>query len=283
MPFLGVSLFTWAVTASHGFGHLLSIPSKIENGRSVGYAFCYAMSTAMGNMSSFALNVPDILRYAKKPRQITLAQAIALPVCMTLIYFLGVVLAASSQVVYGHIIWNPLQIVLLWDNRAAKFFVGLLFAFAIMTSNVAGGSVPFGNDMMGLFPKYMNLQRGQLLCAVVGFAVCPWKIEASAVTFLNFVHAYTNPFLGPIAGVLLCDYFLIRRRSGLSVHHLYKPHGIYWYRAGWNVRAVLAYLVGMVPQLPDLAYQVNPKLRGSSPSYLAFWSLGWLEGLVFSL
>ena len=62
------------------------------------------MNTAIFNCASFALNMPDILRYAKKPRQITIAQAIALPVCMTLIYFLGVVLAASSQVVYGHVI-----------------------------------------------------------------------------------------------------------------------------------------------------------------------------------
>lgn len=92
---------------------------------SLGYAFCYAITTAVSASSTFAINIPDLTRYARNPRTATIAQAISLPVCMTLIYFLGVVMAASSQVVYGQIQWNPLMIVLMWDNRAAKFFVGL--------------------------------------------------------------------------------------------------------------------------------------------------------------
>lgn len=62
----------------------------------------------------------------------------------------------------------------------------------------------------------------------LAFAIRPCKIEASAFTFLTFANGFTTPILGPIAGVLLCDYFVIRRRSGLHVYHLYKPHSIYW-------------------------------------------------------
>ena len=200
MPIFGICLFTWAVTASHGFGPLLRIPNKIEDGMSLGYAFCYAITTAISASSTFAINIPDLTRYARNPRTATIAQAICLPVCMTLIYFLGVVMAASSQVIYGQIQWNPLTIVLMWNNRAAKFFVGFLFAFAMIGTNVAGNSVPFANDTMALFPKYMNLRRGQFLCAILGFAICPWKIEASAQSFLAFLNGYSAPFLGPVAG-----------------------------------------------------------------------------------
>lgn len=282
MPVFGICLFTWAVTASHGFGPLLRIPNKIENGMSLGYAFCYAITTAISANSTFAINIPDLTRYARNPRTATIAQAISLPLCMTLIYFLGVVMAASSQVIYGQIQWNPLMIVLMWDNRAAKFFVGLVFAFAMIGTNVAGNSVPFGNDAMALFPKYMSLKRGQFLCAILGFAICPWKIEASAQSFLSFLNGYSAPFLGPVAGVLLCDFFLVRRSSGYNIYQLYKPTGLYWYTAGINTRAVAAFIVGMVPQLPGLAYQINPAIKGVSRNYVAFTSLGWLEGLLFS-
>lgn len=282
MPVFGICLFTWAVTASHGFGPLLRIPNKIENGMSLGYAFCYAITTAVSASSTFAINIPDLTRYARNPRTATIAQAISLPVCMTLIYFLGVVMAASSQVVYGQIQWNPLMIVLMWDNRAAKFFVGLVFAFAMIGTNVAGNSVPFGNDAMALFPKYMSLKRGQFLCAILGFAICPWKIEASAQSFLSFLNGYSAPFLGPVAGVLLCDFFFVRRSSGYNIYQLYKPTGLYWYTAGINVRAVAAFTVGMVPQLPGLAYQINPAIKGVSRNYVDFTALGWLEGLLFS-
>lgn len=283
MSVLVASLFAWAVTASHGIGSLLSMPTKIEDGTSVSHAICYAMDTAMSGCGSFVLNIPDILRYSNNPRRITIANAIALPVSMTLIYFLGVILAASSQLVYGQVIWNPLRIILLWDNRVAKFFAGLLFTLAINLFNVTGYAIPFGNDLMGLFPKHMSLRRGQLLCMVVGFAICPWKIEASATSFLAFANGCVSPFIGSIAGVLLCDYFVIRRRSGLDVFHLYKPHGLYWYHEGWNMLAVLAFLVGLVPQLPGLATQINPKIGGISRQYVEFTSPGWLQAIVFSL
>ena len=79
-----------------------------------------------------------------------------LPVCITLTELLGAVMAASSQVIYGELQWNPLKVILMWDDRAAKFFGGLLFAFANIMTNVAGNSVPFGNDLMGLFPKSVS-------------------------------------------------------------------------------------------------------------------------------
>ncbi len=84
MPFFGVSLFTWALTASHGFGPLLGIPTKINDGMSVGYVFCYAITAAISVASTFTINMHDVTRYAHNPRSSTVAQAIGLPVCLTL-------------------------------------------------------------------------------------------------------------------------------------------------------------------------------------------------------
>ena len=109
MPFFGVALFAWALTAANGFGPLLTIPTKIENGMSVGYAFCYAITAAISNANTFAVNMPDITRYAHNPRTSTLAQAIGLPVCFSLTFLLGVTLAATSQVLYGQVYWNPVS------------------------------------------------------------------------------------------------------------------------------------------------------------------------------
>ena len=67
-------------------------------------------------------------------------------------------------------------------------------------TNVAANSVPFANDTMALFPKYMNLRRGQFLCVILGFAICPWNIEASAQSFSTFLNEYAAPFLAPVAG-----------------------------------------------------------------------------------
>lgn len=199
MPFFYVALFTWALTASDGVGPLFSIPNKITGGWSVGYVFCGTTLATIGANATFAVNMPDITRYARQPRASAIAQAVALPLFITLTELLGALLAATSQVVYGQVLWNPTSIILLWDNRAAKFFAGLLFAFAMLGTNISGNSVPFANDITGAFPKYFNFRRGQVLCAVIGFASNPWLIQAKASTFFNFIGGYST-FLGPLVG-----------------------------------------------------------------------------------
>ena len=281
MPIFGIVLFTWALTASKGFGPLLSIPTRIEDGRSVGYVFCYAINSSVGGASTFAINMPDITRYARNPRTSTAAQALGFPICLMLTYFLGIVLAASSQVLYGSIYWNPLEILKLWTNRPAKFFAGLLFAFAAIGNNVAANSVPFANDTMALFPRYFNIRRGQYLCAALAFVICPWKIEASATAFLSFLNGYAI-FMGPYAGILVTDYFAVRKATDYNICHLYKPHGIYWYTHGVNWRGMVAFALGMFPQLPGLMWQINPQIGGISTGYIDFSSLSWLESLVFA-
>src|SRR3984885_1669984 len=117
--------------------------------------------------TAFAINMADVTRYARSRRGRWI-----------------------SQVIYGQVIWNPLAVITLWDNRPAKFFAGLFFAFANIGTNVTGNSIPFANDLTGMFPKYINVRRGQFICAILGFVICPWQIQAKATRFLAFLHGY---------------------------------------------------------------------------------------------
>ncbi|KAL9038630.1 MAG: hypothetical protein Q9180_003018 [Flavoplaca navasiana] len=196
------------------------------NGMSTGYLFCYGITAASSSANSLAVNMPDLTRFARNPRSSTVAQAIGLPVALTLTYVLGVALASTSQVLYGQIYWNPLEMIQLWDNRPAKFFAALLFAFAGITTNIAANSIAFGNDLTNLFPRHINIRRGQYICALLGFAICPWKIQKSAATFLAFLNGYSI-FLAPLSAIILTDYYLVRHKSGYNVSQLYTPKGLY--------------------------------------------------------
>ena len=189
-------------------------------------------------------------------------------------------MAASAQVVYGEVLWNPLTVVELFSNRPAKFFAGFLFAFANIGTNVAGNSIPFANDLTGMFPKYINIRRGQIICAILGFAINPWAIQAKAARFLAFLSGY-SVFLGPLVGILISDFFLVRKGKGYHISSLYKPHGIYWYAKGWNWRAIIALLVGITPLLPGLIHGINPAIN-MNRGILEFYTLSWLDGLVIS-
>ncbi|KIV80983.1 hypothetical protein PV11_08438 [Exophiala sideris] len=280
MPFFYVALFTWALVAGNGVGPLFSIPNKITSGWSIGYVFCSTILATIGGNATFAVNMADITRYAKNPRSSAIAQAFALPICITMIELLGTLMAATAQVVYGEVLWNPLTIILLWNNRTAKFFAGFLFAFATIATNITGNSIPFAHDIMGIFPKYLNFRRGQIICAILGFAMNPWVIQARASRFFNFVGGYSI-FLGPLVGIILCDYFIIRKAKPYNMLHLYKTNGLYWYWKGCNPRALTAWMVGVTPLLPGLIYNINSNIK-MGKGILEFYTLGWLDGLVIA-
>lgn len=138
---------------------------------------------------------------------------------------------------------------------------------------------------MGLFPKVINIRRGQIICAILGFAICPWLIQAKAERFLGFLNGYTV-FLGPLIGVIVADYWLVRKGRGFLVRSLYRPgskNALYWYTAGVNPRALAALLVGIVPLLPGLAHNINSNLsvsRGAQGYYSMSWLIGCVQALV---
>ena len=106
-------------------------------------------------------------------------------------------------------------------------------------------------------------------------------IQAKAQRFLGFLNGYTV-FLGPLIGLLVCDYWLVRKGRGYNVRALYQPgHNLYWYTAGFNWRAIVAMLVGIVPLVPGLAHSINSNLSVSRCAQ-AYYTMAWLDGLVLT-
>ena len=141
-------------------------------------------------------------------------------------------------------------------------------------------------------------RRGQYICALLGFAICPWKIQKSAATFLAFLNGYSI-FLAPLCAskcsfaakwfglkysnlVILTDYYIVRHKSGYNISQLYTPKGLYWYSHGVNWRAIAAFFAGMLPLLPGLIHQINPEVGGITRGYVNFSSLAWLDSTVLA-
>jgi NCS1 family nucleobase:cation symporter-1 len=113
----------------------------------------------------------------------------------------GIAVTSAGETLYGEIIWDPPRLVDMWDSRAAAFFASFSFMLATLGSNISANSLSAANDMIVLFPSYINIRRGQIICAILGgWALCPWEILASAPRFLTFMSGYTV-FLGPFAAM----------------------------------------------------------------------------------
>jgi NCS1 family nucleobase:cation symporter-1 len=129
---------------------------------------------------------------------------------------------------------------------------------------------------MALFPRYVNIRRGQLIWGIFSRALVPCRILKSAGNFLNFIAAYAV-FLNPIAAILLTDFWVVHSRK-YNVLNLYNPDGIYHYWKGMNWRAIVAFIIGVALSMVGFINSVNHNIDvgvGVHP-----FQFGWLLGFV---
>jgi nucleobase:cation symporter-1, NCS1 family len=281
-PFLliiGVVLLGWAMVKAGGFGPMLSAPSKFHSFPEFFAAFIPSLTGVVGFWATVALNIPDFTRYAKSQRAQVLGQALGLPTTMTFYSFIGVAVTSATAVIFGQAIWDPVQVLARLGNPIAVVVAMLALLLATLNVNVAANLVSPSNDFSNLSPRLISFRTGGLIACVVGVAVFqPWKLLANYSNYIfNWLVGYSG-FLGPIAGVMICDYFVVRKTI-ILVEDLYQRRGFYEFANGFNWRAMGALALGAGIAFVGL---IVPALRtlynyawfvGFAGSFLAYWAL----------
>jgi nucleobase:cation symporter-1, NCS1 family len=259
-PFLlivGLVLLWWTVTKAGGFGPVLDTPSRFKSTAEFIRFFIPSLTGMVGFWATVALNIPDFTRYARSQKAQIWGQALGLPATMTLYSFIGVAVTSASVVLFGQAIWDPVDLLGRFHQPLVAFVALIALLIATLTTNVAANVVSPSNDFSNLNPRRISFRTGGMITGVVGVLMMPWKLlgDLSAYVF-GWLVGY-SALLGPIAGVMIADYFLIRR-ARLSVVDLYRRNGLYEYDNGVNPRAVVALVTGIAVALLGL---VLPALR----------------------
>jgi NCS1 family nucleobase:cation symporter-1 len=255
-PFLiaaGLALFAWAVGRAGGLGTILDRPSAFATTGDFFAFFVPSLTAMVGFWATLALNIPDLSRYARGQRAQVLGQFLGLPTTMTLFAFIGVAVTSASAVIFGEPIWDPVQLL----SRLESPIVILVSLFALvvatLTTNVAANVVAPANGFANLWPSKIDFARGGIITGIIGIAIMPWKLLENADRYIGWLIAYSG-FLGPIAGIFIADYWVVRR-ARLSLPDLYSTAGIY---GRWNPRALIALAAGIAVALVGL---VVPAVR----------------------
>jgi NCS1 family nucleobase:cation symporter-1 len=273
-PFLLVMSLVLLAYMTHkagGFGPMLAAPSRF---RSTGafLHFFFPMLTAMvGYWATLSLNIPDFTRYAKSQDSQIFGQAFGLPVAMTLYSFIGIACTSASTVVFGEAIWNPITLLGRFHQPLVAFVALISILVATLNVNIGANVVSPSNDFSNLAPKYISFRTGGLITGFLGLAMMPWKLMATFGSYIfGWLVGYSG-LLGPVAGIMVADYFLLRRRQ-LDVGDLYRRNGLYEYRSGFNPRAIVALVAGVFCALIGL---VVPGLR-------FLYDYAWFVGFFLS-
>ncbi|HEV2855657.1 MAG TPA: NCS1 family nucleobase:cation symporter-1 [Thermoanaerobaculia bacterium] len=273
-PFLivaGLALLAWAATRAGGLGPILAQPSKFRTAVEFLRFFVPSLTAMVGFWATLALNIPDLSRYAKDQRAQIRGQLYGLPTTMTLFSFIGVAVTSASVLIFGEAIWDPVALLSRLGNPLVVLISMFALLIATITTNVAANVVGPANDFANLWPSRINFALGGVLTGILGIAIMPWRLLSDYGTYIfGWLVGYSG-FLGPIAGIFIADYWLIRK-ARLSLADLYDSDGIY---GRWNPKALVALAAGVAVALIGL---IVPSLR---VLYDYSWFVGF--GVAFAL
>jgi NCS1 family nucleobase:cation symporter-1 len=287
------------VNRAGGVGPLLTEPSRFHTLGEFWRVFVPSLTAMIGFWATLSLNIPDFTRFGRGQREQMLGQVLGLPTTMIAFSAMGVVITSASAALLQGVdvatLWDPIVILghitsatpppgltePLIVSGVTRFFVAILallgVGVATISVNIAANVVSPANDFANLAPRLISFQTGGLITGIIGVLMMPWKIMANASGYIFTWLIGYSALLGPIAGIMIADYWIIRNRT-LDVPDLYRPHGRY---AGTNPVAVFALVIGVLPNLPGFL-----KAAGAFSGPPTFWDslyvYAWFVGVLIA-
>jgi NCS1 family nucleobase:cation symporter-1 len=233
-------LLWWAVSRANGFGPLLAQPGKFQTFGEFLPVFIPSLTAMIGYWATLSLNMPDFTRFGRSQREQMVGQVVALPTTMSVFAAMGVMITSATVIIYGESIWDPVQLVGRFDSALVVAVAMFTAVVATLAVNIAANVVSPANDFANAFPRFISFKTGGLVTGILGIAIMPWKLLADPSGYIySWLLGYSGG-LGSIAGVLIADYWIVRRCE-LRLEDLYLADGVY---RGWNWRAIGATLLG---------------------------------------
>jgi NCS1 family nucleobase:cation symporter-1 len=155
-------------------------------------------------------------------------------------------------------------------------------ALATLTTNVAANVVSPSYDFSNAWPKRISFRTGGIITGIIGVLIMPWQLLADPNQYIwTWLGTYGGA-TGPIAGVLIADYWWVRRKN-LKLADLYRSDGVYGYAKGWNWIAVVSLLIGIFIAIGGAYSQTDLKpfpANGIIPFLKPFYDYSWAVGLA---
>lgn len=292
-------LLVWAVGRAGGLGPMLSQPSKFQSFGEFWGVFIPSLTGMIGFWATLSLNIPDFTRFGRGQREQMLGQTLGLPTTMVLFSAMGVIITSASHAILTGVdvgkLWDPVYILAqltsstpppgltepLIASGGVRFLVAVVSLFGIgvatISVNIAANVVSPANDFANLAPRHISFKTGGLITGILGILIMPWKLLASADTYIfNWLIGY-SALLGPIAGVMIADYWILKKQE-LDVADLYRPKGRY---PAWNLAALVALAVGVVPNVPGFLKSAHV-LEGAPGFFDAIYPYAWFTGFLLA-
>jgi len=290
-PFLivvGLLLLWWGVSQAGGFDKVFSpeTVAKVRGKDATSFDFWKAfwpnLTAMVGYWATLSLNIPDFSRYARTQRQQIVGQFLGLPTTMTLYSFIGIAVTCATVVIFGEAIWDPVELLGRFDSVVLVGFALFALTVATLTTNIAANVVSPANDFSNLWPRRISFKTGGIITAVIGVVILPWRLYSDLGHYIFTWLIGYSALLGSIAGVMLADYYVIRR-TRLDVDDLYRTNGRYAFGgSGFNWRALVAMVLGIAPNVPGFLFKATNEAIVVGQFWQSLYTYAWFVSLALA-
>jgi NCS1 family nucleobase:cation symporter-1 len=271
---VSIGLMLWALPQI-SVSEILATPANRPAEASFWGYFFGGLTAMVGFWATLSLNIPDFSRYVKSQKSQIVGQIIGLPATMFFFAALGVVLTSASTTLVGETISDPINLIGKIDSPFWVIIAMIMIIVATLSTNTAANIVSPTNDFQNMAPSSINQTRGVLITGVIGVLLMSWEllkklgvIESDVsveAMYTNWLLGYSS-LLGPIAGIMIVDYFLVKKQQ-LNLAQLYITDGEY---AGVNMAGMISFAI-------PVALTIFAIVTGSLSW---FYQYGWFTGSI---
>ncbi len=290
-------LLWWIIGRAGGLGPMFDRPSAFKTNAEFWAVFVPSLTGMIGFWATLSLNIPDFTRYGRSQKAQIRGQLLGLPTTMFAFSAMAVVITSAAESILSgtdpKTLWDPVVVLghitsatppagldaPLLADPGTRWIVAILALFGVgvatIATNIAANVVSPANDFANLAPRRISFKTGGVITGVLGIAIMPWKLLASADTYIFEWLVGYSALLGPIAGIMIADYWIVRKKE-LDVPDLYRVKGRY---AGVRWPAIIALALGVAPNVPGFLGAV--KVLGGEPTmWDAIYPYAWFTGLL---
>lgn len=265
---LGLGLVIWAITISKGLGPLFNEPSTLSGGE-FWKVFWISVTGLVGTWATLILNIPDFTRFSRSQRDQVIGQAVGLPGTAIIFAIMSIITTSGTIIAFGRPIWDPVELLQQFGNPVILILGAFALLIATLSVNVAANVVSPAYDLVNLLPQKLNFVKAGLISIAIAIFFMPWLWFNNAGTIFNVLGAIGGA-LGPVAGIMIADYYLVQRGK-YDLASFYKKDGEYAYKNGWNPNALIALGIGLLASFIGLLI----------PALKELYTYSWFLGIGF--
>ena len=238
------------------------------------WTYLLSLTAMVGFWATMAISIADITRFTPTQRNQILGQFLGLPGTMALFSFVGIFVTCAAIAIFPDVLvahdapWDPVSLVGKFNNPMLVVIAQIFLIIATLSTNIAANVIAPANAFSNVAPNKISFRSGGLITAIIGIVICPWWIMDEISGLLVFV----SGLLGPVLGILICDYFSIRKKK-LNVNDLFNEDGPFNYGGhGIHIKGMIALGIGVLVAL--IGYWV--------PALNFLYTLSWFIGFFIS-